>query len=101
MVSLVLHSIILVLAILIKDIGDVFDFAGTIGCSFIMYFFPAIGFLLALSRFGKKHKRTWRTKAYQVLAWVFIIIGTAAVGSYIFSTTLKIMGKMPQPTKQN
>ena len=34
-ISFILHALILISAILIKDISDVFDFAGTIGCSFI------------------------------------------------------------------
>lgn len=87
---------ILGLAILIKDIAVVFDFAGTIGCSFITYFFPGIGYLLALREFGTPLiRKKWQTKMYQAIAWFFILIGTTAVGSYFYSLMLKISGKMP------
>ena len=88
------------MAILIKDITVVFDFAGTIGCSFITYFFPAIGYLIALNRFGTQEiRKKWETKAFQGVSWLFIVIGTTAVASYFFSLVLKITGKMPQETQ--
>ena len=100
-VSLVLHLAILGLAMVIKDIALVFDFAGTIGCSFISYFFPAIGYLLALRAYGTPRiYAKWQTRVYQVVSWIFITIGTTAVISYIVSTSLKIAGMMPKEHTQ-
>ena len=100
-VSLLLHVTILVLAMLIEDIAVVFDFAGTIGCSFISYFFPAIGYLLALRAYGTPRiYAKWQTRAYQAVAWLFIAIGTTAVISYIVSCSLKIAGLIPKEHTQ-
>lgn len=51
-VTTILHVSILVLAILIPDIETVFELVGSFGCINIAYVFPAIGYLLALKKFG-------------------------------------------------
>jgi len=48
------------LAVLIRDISVVFDFAGTICCTFVAFYFPAIGYLLALKKYGTdKNRAKW------------------------------------------
>ena len=100
LITLVIHVLILLLAILIKDIATVFDFTGSIGCSFISFFFPAIGYLAALSRFGsERHKAKWQTKVYTSISIFFIVLGGVAVGAYLYLTTLKLLGKAPGQEK--
>ena len=94
-VSLSIHLSILALAIMIKDIAIVFEFAGTIGCSFISYFFPAIGYLLALKMYGTDRIRAkWSTTMFKAFSWLFIVIGSAAVCSYFVTIGLKLSGRM-------
>lgn len=100
LITLIVHLLILLLAIMIKDIATVFDFTGSIGCSFISYFFPGIGYLLALRRFGTaKHKAKCSTKVYTAISIFFIVLGSVAVGAYVYMTTLKLLGKAPGQIK--
>lgn len=99
-VSLVIHLTILVLSLLITDLGAVFDFAGTIGSSFVSFFFPAICFLILIERNGSERmKQRWSTTMYKVIAWVFLLVGTAAVVSYFTVVGLKISGKFDGASK--
>ena len=93
--AVLIHSSIVALAIIIQDISVIFEFAGTIGCTFIAYFFPAIGYLLALSKYGTDRTYAkWQTTGYRVTAWLFILIGSLAVASYFYTVGLKISGKI-------
>ena len=95
--SLAVHLLILVLAICITDLGSVFQFAGTVGSSFISFFFPAVCYLILVKRNGTERMRLrWSTTMYKTIAWVFLFIGTMAVVTYIVGVTLKIMGKVPE-----
>ena len=80
---------------MIKDIGVIVEFSGTCGFSLISYFFPAIAYLMALSRFGtaRTYKKGW-TMFYRVTSYVFIVLGTMSVGSYVATSILKAMGKL-------
>jgi len=47
-----LHALILLLAIVIKDIDIVFELVGSLAAVFITFIFPACGYLMALSKYG-------------------------------------------------
>ena len=88
--SLSSHAIILILAILIRDVSVVFEFAGTISCSFATFYFPGIGYLLALKKYGTDRTRTkWRSISYAVLAWTYIVLGSLAIIAYFSVLILK------------
>jgi len=81
---------------LINDISIIFDFAGTVGCTFISFYFPSIGYILALKRYGTDRiNAKWNTTVFKTLAYIFIVIGTLALTSYIYTSATKIMGKGP------
>ena len=53
--ALILHISCLALAIVVKKIDVIFDLAGAICCAFSIFFFPAIGFLVANRRYGQNN----------------------------------------------
>ena len=42
------------LAIVVKNIDILFDLAGAIACSFSIFLFPAVGYLIAHYRYGHR-----------------------------------------------
>ena len=58
-VTLSLHLTILVTAFVVKDIATIFDIVGTIAAASVIFIFPAVGYLTALSRFGKQSDSSW------------------------------------------
>ena len=52
--AIILHGFCLTLAIIVKDIDVIFDLSGAICCSFSIFLFPAVGYLIAHHRYGKR-----------------------------------------------
>lgn len=83
--TIVLHAAILLLSVTIKDLTVVFDFTGAISATMMTFIFPAVGYLVALSRYGTSRIRKRReTFVYQVLCYIFIVLGLAILVSYLY-----------------
>ena len=95
--AVLLHVTSLGIAMSVENIDTVFEFTGAIGCSSIMFLFPGLGYILALREFGSSHRRKkWETSFYHVMAWVFLVIYVLAIGTYIYTLVLKLLGQMPK-----
>lgn len=83
-VTTILHASILLLAIVIPNIDIVFEITGSIACPSIIYLFPAIGYLVALNKYGTEAKRSQSyTKMFSAVSWVFIVFGTFSIVGYL------------------
>ena len=92
-ITLIIHICLLALAIIIRDIETVFDFVGTVACACVTFVFPALGYLMALSRFGSEERKArLRTKFFVAIAWTFLALGTISVCGYLTFLTLKLTG---------
>ena len=80
----------------VENIDTVFDFAGAIGSSSIMFLFPGLGYILALREFGTSHHRKkCETTFYHTMAWINLIIYVLVLVTYTYSLVLKVKGDMP------
>jgi amino acid permease len=82
-----LYFSIMILAILISDITTVFDFASAIAITALAFFFPALGFLKAQSKYAES-KDGYMTS----LAWFFIIFGIVNFIMGVLAAVLSILG---------
>ena len=55
--ALILHLLTLGLAMTIKDVTVVFEFAGAVGSSSITFLFPSVAYLLALNKYGTTRQK--------------------------------------------
>lgn len=55
--ALILQVIMLVLALTVSAIENVFGFVGAVGASSIMFFFPGVSFLTAMHRYANERQR--------------------------------------------
>lgn len=93
--TVVLHAGILFLSVTIKDLTVVFDFSGAISATMLTFIFPAVAYLVALSRYGTARIRRRReTFVYQVLSVIFILLGLAILISYLYVQVLKAIGRL-------
>ena len=56
-ITMIIHLTILSLAIIIPNIDTVFEFVGTVACACVTFIFPALGYLMALHRFGSERRK--------------------------------------------
>ena len=83
--ALVLHSIILSLATSITNIDVVFDYAGAVGSSSMMFLFPGLAYILALRKYGKaSHRQLWSTFFWHALAWFFLLCYVAILYAFLY-----------------
>lgn len=93
---MILHLVTVGIAMTIENIEVVFEFTGAIGSSSIMFLFPSVAYLLALSKYGTaRHKAKCETIFYQSLAWLFLILFFAVVGSFLYLESSKMLGVLP------
>ena len=94
-ITVIIHVALLILAIVIKDIDSVFDFVGTVACACVTFVFPALGYLMALHRFGsEKRKAMLRTKFFVAIAWTFLGLGIISITGFLTFLTLKMTGSI-------
>ena len=75
-IALTLHSAIVGSAMLIEDVGILFDFISTFGITLLMYILPAAFLLLTMKKFQRKSQRnTFESKLYKLTAWVILAVG--------------------------
>ena len=67
--TLSFYAVIVLGAIVIKDIAIVFDFAGAIAVSAIAFFFPATFYPMAVKKY--KVERTWKVKRNICISYLF------------------------------
>ena len=92
-----MHATILVLAIIIPNIEVVLEIVGSFACVCIAYVFPAIGYLMALNKFGTEEKRS-RTKTRILVAtsWLYLIFGIFYILFVFVFLALKYAGVIPK-----
>ena len=88
--TLIFYAIIVIGAILIKDIAIVFDFAGAIAVSAIAFFFPATFYPIAIKKYNIE--RTWKVKRNICISYTFIVLGFINFSLGIFVAILNIVG---------
>jgi amino acid permease len=75
-VALTCHFIVVIIAIMIDDIGALFDFISAFGISLLMYILPAAFYLSTSSKFMRKSERSkFENKFYETLAYLLIAFG--------------------------
>ena len=81
---------------IIEDITVVFEFSGAVGSSSITFLFPAVAYILALNRYGTaRQKAKCETIFYLALAWLFLFLYAAILGSFIYLESMKLLGLLP------
>lgn len=92
-ITSILHVTILLLAIVIPDIEAVFELVGSFACVCIAYVFPAVGYLLALKRYGTEERRNrLKTKVIVVISWTYLVFGVSTICFYLAFILLKLTG---------
>ena len=95
--ALVLHSIILGLSISITNIDDVFDYAGAVGSSSMMFLFPGLTYILALQKYGTpSHRQLWSTFFWHALAWFFLLCYVAILFAFFYVELGKRFGSLAE-----
>ena len=98
-ITMIIHLTILSLAIIIPNIDTVFEFVGTVACACVTFIFPALGYLMALHRFGsERRKEKLRTKFFVAIAWTFLGLGAISVCGYLTFAVLKLTGSFSATT---
>ena len=96
-VAIMLHTSIIMVALIADDVESVFDFVGAIGCSSISFLFPGLGYIVALQKFGTSRiRKRCDTLFNQIVAWTYIAVWILICVLYIYSTCLKASGKLPK-----
>ena len=95
--AIFIHVATISLAVTITDIAVVFEVCGSITSNAQMFFFPGVGYLLALNRYGSSSiRQKWETTFFCGLAWFFIIFSIYLFGQVIVVEVFKAMGKLPE-----
>ena len=94
--AMFLHLLTLGLAMTIDDVTVVFEFAGAVGSSSITFLFPSVAYILALNKYGTtRQKAKCESIFFFSLAWIFLILYTALLGSFIYLESMKLLGHLP------
>ena len=89
---------VLLLAMFLPDIDEIFEWLGAIAANLIMFVFPGIGFLVADSRYGhKKDQGTWMHTFDRLLCWFFIIFAIAVFVIFLY-TKIALGEEEPETT---
>ena len=102
--ALALHAFCIASALRITDISLIFDLVTTLTVSFSFFFFPAIGYLLALKNYpntASTKQPSLETRFYHVAAWMFLVLGLLLVCSSVFINVLRLIGKIPKELDAN
>ena len=93
--AILLHISCLAIAMLVQQIEVVFDLVGAITCSFSIFLFPAIAYLVAFTRFNGKIKDSRKADAtfYLLASWVFIVLGVTLIIMAIYLNIMRAIGK--------
>ena len=107
--TILLHGSCIALAIAVKKIDMIFDLAGAICCAFSIFIFPAVGYLIALYRYGGARQRANSEEAasvsnrhkcetwlYLASSWVFLALGALLIIAACYVNILRAAGKLPQ-----
>ena len=71
-----MHLIIVSGALLVKDIVTIFDFVAAFCVTFILFLFPAVIFLMMISKYGRtRHHNSFEYTFYKVVAYILILLG--------------------------
>ena len=92
-----LHVSILILAIIVPSIENVFEVVGSFACVCIAYVFPACGYLMALDRYGTEEKRArTKTKILVATSWFYLFFGISYIIFFFIFLALKFSGVVPK-----
>lgn len=86
-VTFVLHALVVMGAIIVKELTVLFDFISTFGNTFLMLVIPSLFLILSQNYFpsGKRQLGKLEGKTLRVLAYIVIAIGVVifALGMYV------------------
>ena len=92
---MLLQAIILCLAIKIRDIVEISEFIGCIGCSMLFFIFPSIAYITALDRYGTSRVRQrGETIFYQIFSYFLLAMGVLTMVTYFYLLYLRLTGKI-------
>lgn len=95
--ALVIQVIIVVLAISITDIKLVYEIAGAVGGTSILFLFPGVAYILVLRKYGKpSHRELWSSFFWHSLAWFFVLCALLILVAFFYVEFGKLFGYIPK-----
>ena len=94
--AVILQTILVIIAISVKDLGVLFEIIGIVGATSLTLFFPAIAYIVSLKRFGSNEfKKKWTTLFWYTLSWFFLALYVVLLTAFFYVEIAKLMRVIP------
>lgn len=90
-VSLLLYSVEVLLAIVIKDISTVFNFIGTFAGTSLSFFLPSAFFMVSIKKFGSESDYQ-NNKSWWYLSIFNAVIGVGFFVLFLYANIMALKG---------
>ena len=95
--AVILQTIVVIIAISVKDLGVIAEIVGILSGSTVMLLFPSLSYIICMNRFGSdEFKKRWTTLFWYTLSWFFIALYVVLLTAFFYVEIAKLTGAIEQ-----